>query len=173
MGIPLASWNPNACRKNFTGLSVQVAARHSTAEILCECWGMEGASAKIHLWRVVDDDCVAEVAAEYGEILHVVALHIDAGISEDAVSDEASLGVKHVQQLLGVHLRYREPQRLNLGHNYKIGRSSDNFEVRVLKDVFRSASLSVCQPSPYQLQFDGPKQDRYSVIDLQASSLST
>ena len=45
-----------------------------------------------HLWGVVDDDGVREVAAQHRQVLQVVALHEHAAVPEHAVPDHAPAG---------------------------------------------------------------------------------
>ncbi len=58
-----------------------------------------------HLWRVVDDDGMRQIAPQHGKVLQVVALHIDARVAEDAVPDQPPLRVQHIEQLLSVYLQ--------------------------------------------------------------------
>lgn len=48
--------------------------------------------------RVVYEHRLTEVTAQHGEVFEVVALHNQAGLSEEAVLDVLSLGVQLIQK---------------------------------------------------------------------------
>lgn len=47
-------------------------------------------------WRVVDDDGVFQITAYYGQVLDVVALVVEARLSEQTVLDDL-VDIEHVQ----------------------------------------------------------------------------
>ena len=80
---------------------------------------------KTHLRRIVDDDSVAEVTAQHGEVLQVVAVDENTRISEHSVPDEAPLGVEYVQELLSVHLGHRKVELVQARCHHRFDKCLD------------------------------------------------
>ena len=64
---------------------------------------------------VVDDDGLAEVAAQDVKVLDVVAVDTDAVFPEESVLDPSALWVQEVHQLVSVHLGSQEVRSQELG----------------------------------------------------------